>query len=138
LTNLANYVVGENILSGLQTEHSDCVDDRLLPTPKNYIYSEAGVGKMSAVSETLIFSLVDAGCLVLFLLYSRCFFSCEKLLRKEEAQRWLEGLKGVVMALLLFALSGWKAALWSIAVVAPIGLSIRFLFGAKFFGKKTG
>jgi len=96
---------------------------------------------MGAVSETLIFSLVDAGCLVLFLLYSRCFFSCEKLLRKEEAQRWLEGLKGVVMALsllLLFALSGWKAALWSIAVVAPIGLSMRFLLGAKSFGKKRG
>ena len=35
---------------------------------------------MGAVSETLIFSLVDGGCLVLFLLYSRCFFSCEKLL----------------------------------------------------------
>ena len=96
---------------------------------------------MSAVNETLIFSLVDAGCLVLFLLYSRCFFSCEKLLRKEESQRWLEGLKGVVMALsllLLFALSGWKAALWSIAVVAPIGLSMRFLLGAKSFGKKRG
>ncbi len=96
---------------------------------------------MGAVSETLIFSLVDGGCLVLFLLYSRCFFSCEKLLRKEEAQRWMEGLKGVVMALsllLLFALSGWKAALWSIAVVAPIGLSVRFLFAAKFSGKKNG
>ena len=95
--------------------------------------------RMSVVSETLIFSLVDAGCLALFLFYSRCFFSCEKLLRKEEAQRWLEGLKGVVMALsllLLFALSGWKAALWSIAVVAPIGLSMRFLLGAKFFGAK--
>ena len=59
---------------------------------------------MGTVSETLIFSLVDAGCLVLFLLYSRCFFSCEKLLRKEEAQRWLEGLKGVVMALSLLLL----------------------------------
>jgi ABC-type uncharacterized transport system YnjBCD permease subunit len=96
---------------------------------------------MGAVSETLVFSLVDAGCLVLFLLYSRCFFSCEKLLRKEEALRWLEGLKGVVMAvslLLLFALSGWKAALWSIAVVAPIGLSMRLLLGAKSFGKKRG
>jgi hypothetical protein len=106
---------------------------------QNNIYSKAGGGKLSAVSETLIFSLVDAGCLVLFLLYSRGFFSCEKLLRKEEAQRWLEGLKGVVMALsllLLFALSGWKAALWSIAVVAPIGLSMRFLLGAKFFGAK--
>ena len=96
---------------------------------------------MDAVSETLIFSLVDGGCLVLFLLYSRCFFSCEKLLRKEEAQRWLEGLKGVVMALsllLLFALSGWKAALWSIAVVAPIGLSMRLLFGSKFIRAKKG
>ena len=117
----------------------------ITPAPKpfsqNNIYSKVAEGKLSAVSETLIFSLVDAGCLVLFLLYSRCFFSCEKLLRKEEAQRWLEGLKGVVMAvslLLLFALSGWKAALWSIAVVAPIGLSMRLLFGAKFFGAKKG
>ncbi len=39
------------------------------------------------MNKTLIFGLLDGV----------CFLASEKLLRKEESKRWLEGFKGVVM-----------------------------------------
>ena len=49
------------------------------------------------MKETLIFGLLDGVCFLVFWFYARCFLASEKLLRKEESQRWLEGFKGVVM-----------------------------------------
>ena len=83
------------------------------------------------MNEIAIFGLLDGVCLGLFWLYSRCFWASEKLLRKEESKRWLEGLKRVVMISLflsLCALSGWKATLLSLAILTPIGLTAQFLY----------
>ena len=82
------------------------------------------------MNEIAIFSLLDGVCLFLFLLYSRCFLASEKLLKKEESKRWLAGLKGVVMIsffLILCAMTGWKAAFLSLAILTPIGLTAEFL-----------
>ena len=82
------------------------------------------------MNETLIFGLLDGVCFVVFWFYSRCFLASEKLLRKEEAKRWLAGLKGVVMISLFFilcALTGWKATFLSLALLTPIGLTAEFL-----------
>ena len=83
------------------------------------------------MNETLIFGLLDGVCLVVFWFYSRCFLASENLLRKEESKRWLEGLKRVVMVslfLFLCALTGWKAAVLSLALLTPIGLTAQFLY----------
>ncbi len=83
------------------------------------------------MSEIAIFGLLDGVCLGVFWLYSRCFLASEKLLRKEESKRWLEGLKRVVMISLflsLCALTGWKAAFLSLAILTPIGLTAQFLY----------
>ena len=82
------------------------------------------------MNEIAIFGLIDGVCLFLFWLYSRCFLASEKLLRKEESERWLEGLKGVVVIslfLILCVLTGWKATFLSLAILTPIGLTARFL-----------
>ena len=86
------------------------------------------------MNETLIFGLLDGVCFVVFWFYSRCFLESEKLLRKEESKRWLEGFKGVVMISLFFilcTLTGWKAAFLSLAILTPIGLTAQFLLGRK-------
>ena len=83
------------------------------------------------MNETLIFGLLDGVCFVVFWFYSRCFMASEKLLRKEESKRWLEGFKGVVMISLflsLCALTGWKATFLSLAILTPIGLTVHFLY----------
>ena len=80
------------------------------------------------MNETLIFGLLDGVCFVVFWFYSRCFLASEKLLRKEESRRWLEGFKGVVMISLFFVLcvlTGWKATFLSLAIITPIGLSAQ-------------
>ena len=82
------------------------------------------------MNEIAIFGLLDGVCLVLFLVYSRCFLKSEKLLRKEESKRWLDGFKGVVMITLcvfLCALVGWKAAFLSLSILTPIGLMAQFV-----------
>ena len=82
------------------------------------------------MNETLIFGLLDGVCFVVFWFYSRCFLESEKLLRKEESKRWLEGFKGVVMITLcvfLCALMGWKAAFLSLSILTPIGLMAQFV-----------
>ena len=82
------------------------------------------------MSEIAIFGLLDGVCLGVFWFYSRCFLASEKLLRKEESKRWLEGLKRVVMISLflsLCALTGWKATFLSLAILTPIGLTAQFL-----------
>ena len=86
------------------------------------------------MNEIAIFGLFDGVCLVLFLVYSRCFLASEELLRKEESRRWLEGFKGVVMISLFFilcTLTGWKAAFLSLAILTPIGLTAQFLCNRK-------
>ena len=86
------------------------------------------------MNEIAIFGLLDGVCFGVFWLYSRCFLASEKLLRKEESQRWLEGFKGVVMISLFFilcALTGWTVAFLSLAILTPIGLTAQFLFGRK-------
>ncbi len=86
------------------------------------------------MNETLIFGLLDGVCFVMFWFYSRCFLASEKLLRKEESQRWLEGFKGVVMISFFFilcAVTGWKAAFLSLAILTPIGLTAQFFLGRK-------
>ena len=83
------------------------------------------------MNEIAIFGLLDGMCLGVFWLYSRCFLASEKLLRKEESKRWLEGLKRVVMISLflsLCALTGWKATFISLAILTPIGLTAQFLY----------
>lgn len=83
------------------------------------------------MNEIAIFGLLDGVYLGVFWLYSRCFLASEKLLRKEEFKRWLEGLERVVMILLflsLYALTGWKATLLSLAILTPIGLTAQFLY----------
>ena len=82
------------------------------------------------MNEIAIFGLLDGVCLFLFWLYSRCFLTSEKLLRKEESRRWLEGFKGVVMIPLFFilcTLTGWKAAFLSLAILTPLSLTAQFL-----------
>ena len=84
------------------------------------------------MNETLIFGLLDGMCFLVFWLYARCFLASEKLLRKEESQRWLEGFKGVVMISIFFILclsTGWKATFLSLAILTPIGLTTRCFFG---------
>ena len=83
------------------------------------------------MKETLVFCLLDGVCFLFFWLYARCFLASEKLLRKEESQRWLEGLKRVVMVslfLFLCALTGWKATFLSLAILTPIGLTAQFFY----------
>jgi len=83
------------------------------------------------MSEIAIFGLLDGVCLGVFWFYSRCFLASEKLLRKEESKRWLEGLKRVVMISLflsLCALTGWKATFLSLAILTPIGLTAQFFY----------
>lgn len=80
------------------------------------------------MNEIAIFGLLDGVCLGVFWLYSRCFLASEKLLRKEESKRWLEGFKGVVMISIFFVLcvlTGWKATFLSLAIITPIGLSAQ-------------
>ena len=82
------------------------------------------------MNEIAIFGLLDGVCLGVFWFYSRCFLASEKLLRKEESKRWLEGLKRVVMISLflsLCALTGWKATFLSLAILTPIGLTAQCL-----------
>ena len=82
------------------------------------------------MNETLILGLLDGACFMLFWLYSLCFLTSEKLLRKEESRRWLEGFKGVVMIPLFFilcTLTGWKAAFLSLAILTPLSLTAQFL-----------
>ena len=82
------------------------------------------------MNEIAIFGLLDGVCLILFWLYSRCFLASEKLLRKEESKRWLQGFKRVVMISLfvfLCLLTGWKATFLSLALLTPIGLTAEFL-----------
>ena len=82
------------------------------------------------MNETSLFGLLDGVCFAVFWLYSRCFLASEKLLRKEESLRWLEGFKGVVMISLflsLCVLTGWKATFLSLAILTPIGLTAEFL-----------
>ena len=82
------------------------------------------------MNEIAIFGLLDGMCLGVFWLYSRCFLASEKLLRKEESKRWLEGLKRVVMISLFFllcVLTGWKATFLSLAILTPIGLMAQFV-----------
>ena len=82
------------------------------------------------MNETLIFGLLDGVCFVVFWFYSRCFLTSEKLLKKEESKRWLAGLKGVEMIsffLILCAMTGWKAAFLSLAILTPLGLTGEFL-----------
>ena len=72
------------------------------------------------MNETLIFSFLDG----------MCFLASEKLLRKEESQRWLEGFKGVVMISIFFILcllTGWKATFLSLAILTPVGLTAQCL-----------
>ena len=86
------------------------------------------------MNETLIFGLLDGVCFLVFWLYSRCFLESEKLLRKEESKRWLEGFKRVVMISLfvfLCLLTGWKATFLSLALLTPIGLTAQFFLGRK-------
>ena len=82
------------------------------------------------MNETLILGLLDGACFMLFWLYSLCFLTSEKLLRKEESKRWLDGLKGVVMISLFLSLcvfTGWKATFLSLAILTPVGLTAQFL-----------
>lgn len=82
------------------------------------------------MNEIAIFGLLDGVCFVVFWFYSRCFLESEKLLRKEESKRWLEGLKRVVMISLflsLCALTGWKATFLSLAILTPVGLTAQCL-----------
>ena len=84
------------------------------------------------MNETLIFGLLDGVCFVVFWFYSRCFLESEKLLRKEESKRWLEGFKGVVVISIFFilcVLTGWKATFLSLAILTPIWLTTRVFFG---------
>jgi len=84
------------------------------------------------MNETLMLGLQDGACFMLFWLYSLCLLTSEKLLKKEEFKRWLDGLKGVVMISLflsLCVLTGWKATFISLAILTPVGLTAQFLGG---------
>jgi len=86
------------------------------------------------MNEIAIFGLLDGVCLILFWLYSRCFLASASLLRKEESKQWLARFKGVVMISFFFilcAVTGWKAAFLSLAILTPIGLTAQFLLGRK-------
>ena len=86
------------------------------------------------MNEIAIFGLLDGVCLILFWLYSRCFLASATLLRKEESKQWLARFKGVVMISFFFilcAVTGWKAAFLSLAILTPIGLTAQFFLGRK-------
>ena len=86
------------------------------------------------MNEIAIFGLLDGVCLILFWLYSRCFLVSATLLRKEESKQWLARFKGVVMISFFFilcAVTGWKAAFLSLAILTPIGLTAQFFLGRK-------
>jgi len=82
------------------------------------------------MNESIIFCLLDGMCFAFFWIYSQCFIAGKKLLRKEEAERWLEGFKLVTtisLCVILCLLTGWKATFLSLAILTPIGLSVQFL-----------
>jgi hypothetical protein len=86
------------------------------------------------MNEIAIFGLLDGVCLILFWLYSRCFLASATLLRKEESKQWLTRFKGAVMISFFFilcAVTGWKAAFLSLAILTPIGLTAQFFLGRK-------
>ncbi len=86
------------------------------------------------MNEIAIFGLLDGVCLILFWLYSRCFLASASLLRKEESKQWLARFKDAVMISFFFilcAVTGWKAAFLSLAILTPIGLTAQFLLGRK-------
>ena len=83
------------------------------------------------MNEIAIFGLLDGVCLILFWLYSRCFLASATLLRKEESKQWLARFKGAVIISFFFilcAVTGWKAAFLSLAILTPIGLTAQFLY----------
>lgn len=82
------------------------------------------------MNETVIFCLLDGMCFAVFWLYSQCFIAGKKLLRKEEAEQWLEGFKVITtisLFVILCLLTGSKAAALSLAILTPIALSVQFL-----------
>jgi hypothetical protein len=86
------------------------------------------------MNEIAIFGLLDSVCLILFWLYSRCFLASATLLRKAESKQWLARFKGAVMISFFFilcAVTGWKAAFLSLAILTPIGLTAQFFLGRK-------
>ena len=86
------------------------------------------------MNEIAIFGLLDGVCLILFWLYSRCFLASATLLRKEESKQWLARFKSAVIISFFFilcAVTGWKAAFLSLAILTPIGLTAQFLLGRK-------
>ena len=87
------------------------------------------------MNEIAIFGLLDGVCLGVFWLYSRCFLASATLLRKEESKQWwLARFKGAVIISFFFilcAVTGWKAAFLSLAILTPIGLTAQFFLGRK-------